>query len=89
MAQRVAGQSIISSSLGTTITGGSFKDNFTTALLSNIGSQINAEGANLIGKNGQILGLPGKAISHAAVSALAAEIGGGNAKGAAVGALAA
>ncbi|WP_350305521.1 DUF637 domain-containing protein, partial [Photorhabdus viridis] len=89
VAQRVAGQSIIGASLGTTITGGSFKDNFTTALLSNIGSQINAEGANLIGKNGQILGLPGKAISHAAVSALAAEIGGGNAKGAAVGALAA
>ncbi|WP_350307682.1 DUF637 domain-containing protein, partial [Photorhabdus viridis] len=89
VAQRVAGQSIIGASLGTTINGGSFKDNFTTALLSNIGSQINAEGANLIGKNGQILGLPGKAISHAAVSALAAEIGGGNAKGAAAGALAA
>ncbi len=70
VAQRVAGQSIIGASLGTTINGGSFKDNFTTALLSNIGSQINAEGANLIGKNGQILGLPGKAISHTAVSAL-------------------
>ncbi|ERT14826.1 hypothetical protein O185_01620 [Photorhabdus temperata J3] len=89
VAQRVAGQSIIGSSLGTTINGGSFKDNFTTALLANIGNQINAEGANLIGKNGQILGLPGKAISHAAVSALAAEMGGGNAKGAAAGALAA
>ncbi|TDB62472.1 DUF637 domain-containing protein, partial [Photorhabdus khanii] len=89
VAQRVAGQSIIGASLGTTINGGSFKDNFTTALLSNIGSQINAEGANLIGNNGQVLGVPGKAISHAAVSALAAEIGGGNAKGAAAGALAA
>ncbi|MBS9422656.1 DUF637 domain-containing protein [Photorhabdus caribbeanensis] len=89
VAQRVAGQSIISSSLGTAINGGSFKDNFTTALLANIGSQINAEGAGLIGKNGQVLGLPGKAISHAAVSALAAEIGGGDAKGAAAGALAA
>ncbi|WP_425516847.1 DUF637 domain-containing protein [Photorhabdus caribbeanensis] len=89
VAQRVAGQSIISSSLGTAISGGSFKDNFTTALLANIGSQINAEGAGLIGKNGQVLGLPGKAISHAAVSALAAEIGGGDAKGAAAGALAA
>ncbi|MGV7964005.1 DUF637 domain-containing protein, partial [Photorhabdus tasmaniensis] len=89
VAQRVAGQSIIGASLGTTINGGSFKDNFTTALLSNIGSQMNAEGANLIGNNGQILGVPGKAISHAAVSALAAEIGGGNAKGAAAGALAA
>ncbi len=89
VAQRVAGQSIIGASLGTTINGGSFKDNFTTALLSNIGSQMNAEGANLIGNNGQILGVPGKAISHAAVSALAAEMGGGNAKGAAAGALAA
>ncbi|MCT8343782.1 DUF637 domain-containing protein [Photorhabdus kleinii] len=89
VAQRVAGQSIISSSLGTAINGGSFKDNFTTALLANIGSQINAEGAGLIGKNGQVLSLPGKAISHAVVSALAAEIGGGDAKGAAAGALAA
>ncbi|WP_240042454.1 DUF637 domain-containing protein, partial [Photorhabdus khanii] len=89
VAQRVAGQSIIGASLGTTINGGSFKDNFTTALLSNIGSQINAEGANLIGNNGQVLGVPGKAISHAAVSALAAEMGGGDAKGAAAGALAA
>ncbi|SCZ66290.1 MULTISPECIES: DUF637 domain-containing protein [Photorhabdus] len=89
VAQRIAGQSLISSSLGTAINGGSFKDNFTTALLANIGSQINAEGAGLIGKNGQVLGLPGKAISHAAVSALAAEIGGGDAKGAAAGALAA
>ncbi|RAW68719.1 hemagglutinin [Photorhabdus sp. S15-56] len=89
VAQRIAGQSIISSSLGTAINGGSFKDNFTTALLANIGSQINAEGAGLIGANGQVLDLPGKAISHAAVSALAAEIGGGDAKGAAAGALAA
>ncbi len=43
----------------------------------------------MIGANGQVLDLPGKAISHAAVSALAAEIGGGDAKGAAAGALAA
>ncbi|WP_387795486.1 DUF637 domain-containing protein, partial [Photorhabdus sp. RM125S] len=89
VAQRVAGQSVISSSLNTTINGGSFKDNFTAALLANVGSQINAEGAGLIGDNGQVLGLPGKAISHAAVSALATEIGGGDAKGAAAGALAA
>ncbi|MDE1475125.1 DUF637 domain-containing protein [Xenorhabdus bovienii] len=88
-AQRVAGQSVISSSLNTAINGGSFKDNFATALLSNVGNQINAEGANLIGNNGAVLGVPGKAISHAAVSALAAEIGGGDAKGAAAGALAA
>ncbi|MEC5343321.1 DUF637 domain-containing protein [Brenneria populi] len=39
---------------------GSFKDNFTTALLANVGGQINAEGANLIGDNGQVLGIPGK-----------------------------
>ncbi len=38
VAQRVAGQSVISASLNTTINGGSFKDNFTTALLANIGS---------------------------------------------------
>ncbi len=88
-AQRVAGQSIISSSLNTTINGGSFKDNFATALLASAGNQINAEGANLIGNNGQVLGVPGRMISHAAVSALAAEIGGGDAKGAAAGALAA
>ncbi|WP_387468393.1 DUF637 domain-containing protein, partial [Photorhabdus sp. RM323S] len=89
VAQRVAAQSVVSSTLGTAIHGGSLTDNLQTALLSNIGSQINAEGAGLIGNNGEILGVPGKAISHAAVSALAAEIGGGNAKGAAVGALAA
>ncbi|MBD2798084.1 DUF637 domain-containing protein [Xenorhabdus sp. 18] len=88
-AQRVAGQSMINSSLNTAINGGSFKDNFATALLANVGNQINAEGANLIGNNGEVLGIPGKTISHAVVSALAAEIGGGDAKGAAAGALAA
>ncbi|RRO03617.1 DUF637 domain-containing protein [Pectobacterium aquaticum] len=89
VAQRVAGQSVISSSIGTAINGGSFKDNFTTALLSNIGSQINAEGAKLIGDNGTILGVPGKTLSHAVVAGVAAEISGGNVKGAAAGALAA
>ncbi|MCW7760692.1 filamentous hemagglutinin N-terminal domain-containing protein [Photorhabdus luminescens] len=89
VAQRVAAQSVVSSTIGTAINGGSFTDNLQAALLSNVGNQINAEGAGLIGDKGQILGVPGKAISHAAVSALAAEIGGGNAKGAAVGALAA
>ncbi|MCT8354596.1 DUF637 domain-containing protein, partial [Photorhabdus kayaii] len=89
VAQRVAAQSIVSSTIGTAINGGSFTDNLQTALLSNIGNQINAEGAKLIGDQGQILDVPGKAISHAAVSALAAEISGGDAKGAAVGALAA
>ncbi|MEQ9744601.1 DUF637 domain-containing protein [Pectobacterium actinidiae] len=93
VAQRVAGQSVISSSLGTVINGGSFKDNFTTALLSNIGSQINAEGAKFIGDKGEVLGLPmddpRRVISHAVIAGVAAEIGGGNAKGAAAGALAA
>ncbi|MDY4316343.1 DUF637 domain-containing protein [Pectobacterium actinidiae] len=89
VAQRVAGQSVISSSLGTVINGGSFKDNFTTALLSNIGSQINAEGAKLVGDNGTILGVTGKTLSHAVVAGVAAEISGGNVKGAAAGALAA
>ncbi|WP_420800623.1 DUF637 domain-containing protein [Photorhabdus thracensis] len=89
VAQRMAAQSVVSSTLGTAINGGRFTDNLQTALLSNIGNQINAEGAGLIGDNGEILGVPGKAISHAAVSALAAEIAGGDAKGAAVGALAA
>nr|WP_276552513.1 DUF637 domain-containing protein [Xenorhabdus indica] len=88
-AQRVAGQSLISSSLNTAINGGSFKDNFATALLANAGNQINAEGANVIGDYGKVLGIPGKAISHAAISALAAHIGGGDARGAAAGALAA
>ncbi|NHB94726.1 hypothetical protein C5469_22470, partial [Photorhabdus cinerea] len=68
MVQRVAGQSIISSSLNTTINGGSFNDNLTTALLANIGSQIHAEGARLIGDNGEVLGVPGKTLSHAVVA---------------------
>lgn len=55
IAQRVAGQSVISSSLNTTINGGSFKDNLTNALLANIGSQVQAERANLIADNGQVL----------------------------------
>lgn len=89
VAQRVAAHSVVSSALGTAIQGGSFTDNFKVALLSNIGGQLHAEGASLIGDNGQILGIPGKAVSHAVVSAVAAEISGGNAKGAAAGALAA
>ncbi|HEI8867539.1 TPA: DUF637 domain-containing protein [Serratia odorifera] len=40
MAQRMAGQSVISSSLNTAINGGSFKDNLTNALLANIGSTL-------------------------------------------------
>lgn len=87
--QRVAGQSIISSSLNTGINGGSFKDNFTTALLANTGAQLHAEGAHVIGNNGRVLGAPGKALSHALVAGIAAEISGGNKEGAAAGALAA
>lgn len=87
--QRVAGQSVISSSLNTAINGGSFKDNLTNALLANIGNQINAEGAGLIGDNGEILGVPGKSLSHAVVAGISAEIGRGDGKGAAAGALAA
>ncbi|TYG05546.1 DUF637 domain-containing protein [Klebsiella grimontii] len=87
--QRVAGQSVISSSLNTAINGGSFKDNLTNALLANIGNQINAEGAGLIGDNGEVLGIPGKSLSHAVVAGISAEIGRGDGKGAAAGALAA
>ncbi|NLU18549.1 MAG: filamentous hemagglutinin N-terminal domain-containing protein [Serratia liquefaciens] len=89
VAQRVAGQSVISSSLNTTINGGSFKDNLTNALLANIGSQVQAEGANLIGDNGQVLDVPGRAVSHAVLAGISAEIGRGDGKGAAAGALAA
>ena len=98
VAQRVAGQSAISSTIGTEIQGGSFSENFKTALLSNVAGQIQAEGANLIGdkfqylyvdKQGNILGHTGKALSHAGLAALSAEISGGNVKGAVVGALAA
>ncbi|MDK7757882.1 DUF637 domain-containing protein [Providencia rettgeri] len=89
VAQRVAAQSVISSTVNTTIQGGSFTDNFKSALLSNIGNQVNAEGAKLIGDNGEILGRPGKAISHAALSGLSAEIKQANSRGAIVGALAA
>ncbi|MCW2483975.1 DUF637 domain-containing protein, partial [Candidatus Symbiopectobacterium sp. NZEC135] len=90
VAQRVAAHSVVSSALGTAIQGGSFADNLKLALLSSVGSQLHAEGAFLIGNNGQILGIPGsKAVSHAVMAAVAAEIGGGDAKGAAAGALAA
>ncbi len=89
MAQRVAAQSIVSSTIGTAINGGSFTDNLQTALLSNIGNQINAEGAKLIGDNGEVLGHSGKILSHTVVAGISAEIAGGDAKGAAVGALAA
>lgn len=89
VAQRVASHSIVSSTLGTAIQGGSFIDNFKTALLSNIGSQFHAEGANLIGDNGAVLGHAGKVLSHGVVAGISAEIAGGSVTGAVAGALAA
>ncbi|WP_135678981.1 DUF637 domain-containing protein [Arsenophonus nasoniae] len=88
-AQRVAGQSVISATLGTAIQGGSFTDNFKAALLSQVSGQVHTEGANFIGTQGEILGYPGKALSHAVLSGLTAEISRGNVKGAVVGGLAA
>lgn len=85
----MAGQSVISSSLNTGINGGSFKDNLVNALLSNIGNQVQAEGAGLIGDNGEVLGVAGKSVSHAVLAGISAEIGRGDGKGAAAGALAA
>lgn len=69
---KAAQQSIISSSLNATINGGSFKGNLNNALLANIGSQINAEGAKQIGDNGEVLGVVGKSVNHA----VAADVGG-------------
>ncbi|MBD1227407.1 DUF637 domain-containing protein [Xenorhabdus griffiniae] len=89
VAQRVAAHSIVSSTLGTAMNGGSFTDNLKTAFLNNIGDQIQAQGAKLVGDNGEILGHAGKTLSHAVVSGISAEIAGGDAKGAVVGALAA
>ncbi|MDC9754709.1 DUF637 domain-containing protein, partial [Proteus mirabilis] len=60
-----------------------------TALLSHIGSQFHAEGANLIGDNGAILGHAGKVLSHSVVAGVSAEIAGGSVTGAVAGALAA
>lgn len=77
----MAGQSAISSTIGTTIQGGSFTDNFKTALLSNIGNQVNAEGAKLIGDKGELLTEAGKTIPHAAVAAISAEISNSNVRG--------
>ncbi|MGV2934372.1 DUF637 domain-containing protein [Providencia sp. AGC89] len=88
VAQRVAAQSVISSTVNTAAFGSSFTDNFKNALLSNIGSQINAEGAKLIGDKGDILGHSGKLLGHSVVSGISAEIAGGNARGAIVGSLA-
>ncbi|WP_367379043.1 DUF637 domain-containing protein [Yersinia mollaretii] len=55
VAQRVAGQSLFSSSLNTGINGGSFKDNLTLALLANLGGHLHSEGANLSAKTATYL----------------------------------
>ncbi len=89
VAQRVGAESLINAGVSQAAYGGSFNDRFRDALLGNIGAQVQAQGANLIGDNGQILGSGGKAISHAALAGLAAEIGRGSAKGGVAGALAA
>ncbi|MFK8258181.1 DUF637 domain-containing protein [Erwinia sp. AnSW2-5] len=86
-AQRVAGQSVIRSVLNSTINGGSFGHNLSDALLATVGDQLNAEGAKLVGDNGELLGVAGKSLSHAVVAGIAAEISGGNATGAAAGAI--
>lgn len=75
--------------MNTTIQGGNFTDNFKNALLSNIGNQVNAEGAFLIGNNRTFLGDEGAILSHMALSAASAEISRGNAKGAVAGVMAA
>ncbi|HGJ5900042.1 VENN motif pre-toxin domain-containing protein, partial [Arsenophonus apicola] len=51
--------------------------------------QLHAEGAHLIAKNGQVLGNPGKLLSHGAMAALSAEIADSDKVGAAAGAFAA
>jgi filamentous hemagglutinin len=78
VAQRVAGQSIIRSSLNTGLNGGSVKDNLTAALLASFGGQLHGEGAHFIGGNGSVLGAPGKTLSHPLLAAISAEIGGGD-----------
>ncbi|MGJ7132394.1 DUF637 domain-containing protein [Morganella morganii] len=89
VAQRVSAQSVISSAVGSAVSETSFRENFINALLSNTGSQFNAEGAKLIGDHGEILTEPGKAITHAAVAAVRAELTNRSVRGAVTGALAA
>lgn len=89
VAQRVSAQSVISSAVGSAVSETSFRENFINALLSNTGSQFNAEGAKLIGDHGEILTEPGKVITHAAVAAVRAELTNRSVRGAVTGALAA
>jgi len=85
---RVAGQSLISSGVNTAIYGGSFSEKLTTALLSNVAGQLQAEGAHWLGDRAPILGDAGKALSHAVLAGVTAELARGDARGAVVGALA-
>ncbi|WP_413482323.1 DUF637 domain-containing protein [Morganella psychrotolerans] len=89
VAQRVAAQSVISSVTDSVLSDTGFNENFKNALLNNIGSQINAEGAKLIGDYGELLTEPGKAIAHSAVSAIRSELTNRSVRGAVTGALAA
>ncbi|HGM6878993.1 TPA: DUF637 domain-containing protein [Serratia marcescens] len=86
---RVAGQSLISSGVNTAIYGGSFREKLTTALLSNVAGQLQAEGAHWLGDRQPLLGDAGKALSHAVLAGVTAELARGDARGAVVGALAA
>ncbi|MGJ8525105.1 hypothetical protein LMG33818_000813 [Halomonadaceae bacterium LMG 33818] len=90
--ERVAGESFVEASINHTIYGGSYKNELVNTLLGNIGSQVQAEGANIIGDNGQVFGADGsaqRAISHAVLAGMSAEIGEGNVKGAVAGSLSA
>lgn len=87
--QRVTAQSLITSGVDTALNGGSFKDKLAAALVSQTSRQLHAEGAHLIAKNGQVLGNPGKLLSHGAMAALSAEIADSDKVAAAAGAFAA
>ena len=89
VARRIAAQSAILTTTHSAIHGGSFIDNFKTALTSSIANQLHADGAKYIGDNAEYLGQGGKILSHTTVAGIAAEISGGNVKGAMVGSLAA
>ncbi|MEF3101533.1 DUF637 domain-containing protein [Raoultella terrigena] len=57
--------------------------------MANVGNQINVEGTGLIGDNGEILDLPGRALSHPVVAGISEEIGCGDGKEVTAGTLAA
>nr|WP_265575510.1 polymorphic toxin type 17 domain-containing protein [Serratia marcescens] len=65
--------------MNTAIYGGSFSEKLTTALLSNVAGQLQAEGAHWLGDRQPLLGDAGKALSHGVLAR-------GDARGAVVGA---